>query len=206
MMFLYDSFCSYNASLSAGTHAVAVLLSNGMYNVRGDGRYTKFSNSGVFGPRTLWLSIDITLPGGQFIPAAVVSDSQWMCDPSGGPLTFTHVYGGEDWDATLEENGWDRPYFNATAKWQPVQAWHGPGCTLVPSQSLGSPLVVREQLDAVRIFAPKGGGGNVYDFGRNFMGWPRLRVSGPIGSVVRMVCGEGACDRVSNGFRCQIIS
>ncbi len=60
----------------------------------------------------------------------------------------------------------------------------------MPSDTLGSPLVVREQLETVRVFAPKGGGGDVYDFGRNFMGWPRVKVSGARGSVVRMVCGE----------------
>ena len=83
--------CSYNITLAAGDHALAVILANGMYNVRGDGRYTKFSNSGVFGPRTLWLSIDLTHPDGRYIPSAVVSDSQWLCDASGGPLTFTHA-------------------------------------------------------------------------------------------------------------------
>jgi alpha-L-rhamnosidase len=181
--------CSYNISLTAGLHAIAVILSNGMYNVRGDGRYTKFSNSGVFGPRTLWLSIDITLPDGQSIPAAVVSDTQWLCDPSGGPLTFSHAYGGEDWDAALEESGWDQVHFNASAAWQPVQAWLGPGCDLVSSDVLGSPLHVRETLEPVHIFTPKGGGGDVYDFGRNFMGWPRMKVSGARGSVVRLVCG-----------------
>jgi alpha-L-rhamnosidase len=161
-----------------------------MYNVRGDGRYTKFSNSGEFGPRTLWLSIDITLPDGEYTPAAVVSDTQWLSDASGGPLTFSHAYGGEDWDAALEESGWDQAHFNASAAWLPVQTWPGPGCALVNSESLGSPLAVRELLEPVRVFAPKKGGGEVYDFGRNFMGWPRVKVTGARGSVVRMVCGE----------------
>lgn len=161
-----------------------------MYNVRGDGRYTKFSNSGEFGPRTLWLSIDITLPGGEYTPAAIVSDTQWLSDASGGPLTFSHAYGGEDWDAALEESGWDQAHFNASAAWLPVQTWLGPGCTLTNSESLGSPLAVRERLEPVRVFAPKKGGGEVYDFGRNFMGWPRVKVTGARGSVVRMVCGE----------------
>jgi hypothetical protein len=83
--------CSYNITLAAGHHALAVILANGMYNVRGDGRYTKFSNSGAFGPRTLWLSVDLALPDGRFAPAAIVSDAQWLCDASGGPLTFSHV-------------------------------------------------------------------------------------------------------------------
>jgi alpha-L-rhamnosidase len=199
-------------TLTAGPHAIAVILSNGMYNVRGDARYSKFSNTGTFGPRTLWLSVDVTQPDGRVVTGAVVSDSQWLCDASGGPLTFTHTYGGEDWDAALEESGWqqaraqlqhvnrksvtivnvrwDQPLFNASSAWQPAQTWPGPGCALVPSDTLGSPLVVREHLDTVRVFPPKGGGGDVYDFGRNFMGWPRLKVWGPRGSVVRMVCGE----------------
>ena len=59
------------------------------------------------------------------------------------------------------------------------------------SETLGSPLVVRERVDAKLVVAPRGGGGDVYDFGRNFMGWPRVKVTGARGSVVRMVCGEG---------------
>ena len=58
------------------------------------------------------------------------------------------------------------------------------------SESLGSPLVVREIVQVVRVFAPKGGGGDVYDFGRNFMGWARVRLAGAAGTIVRMVCGE----------------
>ena len=119
-----------------------------------------------------------------------MSDSQWLSDPSGGPLTFSHTYGGEDWDAALEEIGWDQIHFVPSSVSVAVETWQGPGCALVASESLGRPLVVRERFDAVLVFAPKGGGGDVYDFGRNFMGWPRVKVTGPRGNVVRMVCGK----------------
>ncbi len=38
------------------------------------------------------------------------------------------------------------------------------------SETLGSPLVVRERVDAKLIFAPKGGGGDVY-FCMHFISW-----------------------------------
>ena len=71
-----------------------VMLGNGMYNVRG-GRYTKFTGS--FGPFKLLaqLYLDYTDGTGE----VVATDQNWLTAP--GPITFSCVYGGEDYNAPV---------------------------------------------------------------------------------------------------------
>ncbi len=42
----------------------------------------------------------------------VVSDNSWKATPS--PITFSSIYGGEDYDATLEKNSWNNTGYNDT--------------------------------------------------------------------------------------------
>ena len=54
----------------------------------------------------------------------VVSDGSWKA--AAGPITFSSTYGGEDYDATKEQAGWDTAAFNDSA-WQQVAVVDGPG-------------------------------------------------------------------------------
>ncbi len=66
-------------------------------------------------PFLLWLEAEITLEGGRTV--RVVSDGSWRWND--GPLVFSHVHGGEDWDARRLPAGWAEVGFDDRA-WQPV--------------------------------------------------------------------------------------
>jgi alpha-L-rhamnosidase len=103
-------YCRYNvtALLRPGNNAIGVMLGNGMYNVPlTPGRYQKFHGS--FGHPKLLLQFEIKYSDGT--SQSVVSDGSWKTSP--GPITFTSIYGGEDYDARLRQTGWDRAAFRA---------------------------------------------------------------------------------------------
>jgi alpha-L-rhamnosidase len=162
-----------------GRNAMGVLLGNGLYNVRG-GRYVKFTGS--FGPPKLALRLRLEYPDGTV--EDVVSGADWKTSP--GPIVFSCIYGGEDYDARLEIPGWDRPGFDDSA-WRPVAVVPGPGGRLVPQTA--PPVKVMRRFPAVASAEPKPGV-VVYDLGQNMSGWPGLSVRGPSGATVKLVPGE----------------
>ena len=91
---LYDTY-DVTACLHKGRNAVGLLLGNGMYNVLG-GRYVKFKGS--FGPLKAIAQLRLEYADGSV--ETLVTDGQWHVAP--GPITFSCVYGGEDYDARLE--------------------------------------------------------------------------------------------------------
>ena len=101
---LYQTY-DVTGMIRRGPNALGVLLGNGMYNVTG-GRYTKFTGS--FGPPKLIAQLEIDYADGT--REAVVTDARWKLAP--GPITFSCIYGGEDYDARLEQPGWDEPRLN----------------------------------------------------------------------------------------------
>jgi alpha-L-rhamnosidase len=155
------------------------MLGNGMYNVVG-GRYTKFTGS--FGPPKLIAQLDIEHADGT--TARLVSDRTWRSIP--GPIVFSCIYGGEDYDARKERAGWDQPGFDASA-WRAAQECEGPGGRL--STRSAPAIKVMETFNATKVTQPRLGLW-VYDFGQNFSGWPKLSVKGPAGATVKMVTGE----------------
>ena len=133
----YDKTCIYDtldltASLTNGNNAVGVMLGNGMYNVQPTSRYTKFTGS--FGPPKVIAQIELFYTNGatQIIP----TDAQWQT--TAGPITYSQVYGGEDFDARLVQAGWDQAGFNA-ATWSP--AMMGGAASDSPRNAPPGPLV-----------------------------------------------------------------
>jgi hypothetical protein len=186
----YRKTCFYStrdftAGLRSGENTLGILLGNGMYNVTG-GRYKKFSAS--VGPPCVILQLEISFEDGS--KQVVVSDSTWRIVPS--PITFSCTYGGEDYDARREQEGFAAPTPEQDAYYRrdpnhPAQVIQGPGGTLRPA--LAPPIRVQRTFTPVRITEPEPGI-YVYDLGQNFSGWPALRVRGAAGSTVKLVPGE----------------
>ena len=84
---------------------LGVMLGNGMYNVEKNKRYIKGVWS--FGKPKVILQLDIFYADGT--KSQVVTDDSWK--GAAGPIVFSGVYGGEDYDARLEQPGWDQPDF-----------------------------------------------------------------------------------------------
>ena len=175
----YNTF-DITRQVQQGANAFAVLLGNGMYNVEEiPGRYAKFTGS--FGEPKLILQCYIAYTDGT--SETIVSDESWSS--ASGPIMFSSTFGGEDFDATREAKGWDRPGFFEV--WGAARIVDGPGGQL---QASTIPAIVVE-----KVYSPVGrielkAGGSVYDLGQNMSGWPEIEVEGTAGSAVKLICGE----------------
>ena len=176
----YNTF-DITSALHRGDNVLGVMLGNGMYNVEATkGRYTKFIGS--MGPPKLLAQVQITFMDGSSL--RIVSDHTWRTIQ--GPITFSNTYGGEDYDARMDQSGWDREGFKEK-EWLEAQETEGPGGKLLSQQSPS--IRIAQTLPSVKMTEPKPGV-FVYDLGRNFSGWPEISAQGPRGSSVKLIAGE----------------
>jgi len=183
----YDQTCLYDTrdittEVRRGKNAVGIELGNGMYQVLGGGRYTKFKGS--FGPQKAIAQIRLEYGDGSV--AFVGTDESWRV--AAGPITFNSIYGGEDCDARLAQPDWNRSDFNDSA-WPPAIVVSGPGGKLRGLSCAAPPLKFFETHAAVsaRVLA---NGDTVYDLGQNAAHVPQVSLSGPAGSQVRLLPAE----------------
>lgn len=114
--------------LAKGKNVVAVSLGNSFWCVRAVNDPARFAKTDAMpdfsagNPYLLWMD------------GAVQSDASWTW--SAGPLTFSHIYAGEDYDARLEQPGWDSTAFNVSA-WKPVRLAEAPKARVVPTPAPG---------------------------------------------------------------------
>ena len=177
---LYDTY-DVTQFLHAGINAIGVMLGNGMYNVQGvQGRYTKFIGS--FGQPKLIVELRLHYADGS--TSIVSSSNRWKT--TSGPILFSSIYGGEDYDARRALTGWTLPTFHDAA-WKPAVLVDGPGGVLRVERL--PPVEVTQTylpVKANRINSNL----TVYDLGKNFAGRPVITVCGPRGSSVRILSGE----------------
>lgn len=181
----YDKTCLYcvydvTEEVNEGLNAIGVMLGNGFFNVTG-GRYSKFKHS--FGTPRCLVQLEITYTDGTAVQ--ILSDRNWVCAP--GPVLFSCMYGGEDFDARRLLAGWDQPGLTSLDLWKPAVEVKRPAGKL-KSQAI-PPLKVMETFQPVSITAPLPG---VYvaDFGQNFSGWMNIRVKGPQGAQITLSPAE----------------
>jgi hypothetical protein len=165
--------------LQPGANAFGVMLGNGMYNVTG-GRYTKFTGS--FGEPKLILQLEISYADGS--TETVVSDDSWRS--MRGPITFTCIYGGEDYDARLEQPGWSTAAFD-DSPWQGVRIVEGPGGVLREQDA--PPITVAQSLPAVAIKKLDDAKYRA-ELEWNVSARPYLKVKGKSGQSVKIEVGE----------------
>ena len=191
---LYDTY-DVTASLRAGANAVGLVLGNGMYNVA-EGRYHKFVSR--FRPLMAMGQVRLEYEDGTV--AIVGTDEGWRV--SSGPILFSNVYGGEDYDARLEPRGWDQPGFDDKA-WSKAIVTEVPGRVLRGASHASPPFRTYETFPAVQVRELRPGVA-VYDFGQNVSMMPRLKVRGSAGATVKLIPsellnGDGSVDRASSG-------
>jgi len=151
--------------LKKGANAAAVLLGQGWYK-----------------DRILLLQIVVETADGR--KTIIGTDAGWSA--KNGPIVADSIYDGETYDARLEEEGWDEPGF-AGEKWAAAAVVEGPKG--VRSAQMMPPIRVVDTIVPVRMSVPRPSV-YVFDFGQNFSGWARLRVSGPAGTAVRIRFAE----------------
>ena len=141
--------------------------------ILGNGRHVK---SFGYGAPRMTCRIEVETESGE--RKVVLSDESWRTSP--GPLRENGLYFGERYDARLEQAGWDAPGFD-DAGWEAAVTVPGPPLL---SQVM-PPIRVCQDLAPVARHSPSPGTW-VFDFGQNFSGWVRLRVSGPAGAEIRL--------------------
>ncbi len=185
----YDKTVYYNTyeitanDLSKGENVIGVLLGNGMYNMIAE-RYAKFFVS--FGPPTLFLKMKVVYEDGS--EQIIKTDKSWKYSKS--PITFNSIFGGEDYNANLEQKGWDSKGFN-DANWTPVVIQEAPKGVLRAQQT--TPVQIEEQFGVKAVTEPQAGI-RVFNMGQNLSGFPTIKVHGKKGQKVRLWVGEGFND------------
>ncbi|HMF70774.1 MAG TPA: family 78 glycoside hydrolase catalytic domain, partial [Flavitalea sp.] len=151
---------------------------NGFYHVPAQ-RYRKLT--GTYGHPKMICRLILRYVDGD--TESIVSNSTWKTAP--GPVTFTSIFGGEDYDARLEKKGWNRTGFNDIS-WKLAVVTDGPP---VLNATITEPLKVMQVFVPQKITEPKPEI-YVFDFGQNFSRIPAFSVEGRSGEKFRLIPGE----------------
>ncbi|MBN1763743.1 MAG: family 78 glycoside hydrolase catalytic domain [Sedimentisphaerales bacterium] len=180
----YIKTCLYNTYdiikyIKKGKNAVGAIVGNGFHNINNE-RYRKLLIT--YGMPKMIARIVINYTDGTH--EIIVTDESWKSSPS--PVTFCSLYGGESYDARLEQEGWNRVGFNDES-WSEVYITQSPGGTLRAEKSF--PVKVNEIFKPVEYFMIDADS-VVYDFGQNASGIVRVKVRGKKGQTIILKPGE----------------
>ncbi len=170
--YLYNNF-DITHNLRKGGNAIGVLVGNGFYNINRE-RYRKLVVAYGF-PKLIF---NITIKYKDGTVKNIISDESCRVSPS--PITFSSIYGGEDYDANLEQEGWDTPGFDDSG-WQKSVIISSETSKLVYEEDF--PLKIMQEFETQNILHSKTGR-TIYDFGQNASAIISLRVKGNRGAQI----------------------
>lgn len=174
--------------LKQGENTVGMMLGGANYRMvdttNASAEYQRYQKlSSVCGVLKCMVQLEIELEDGTQI--VIASDDSWKW--STGGIRFSSWYGGEDYDARLEQEGWDSPGFDRSG-WETAVLAAKPKGTL--KSRCYPPLVAIEQWKAVAVLETGNAGEYIIDFGKNFAGIFQASIRGTKGSEVRFYPGE----------------
>jgi len=180
----YRKTCLYNTfdvtkNLKNGPNTIGAIVGNGFYNINRE-RYRKLVIA--YGAPKIIVKLEIRYSDGS--KEIIVSDESWKTASS--PITFSSIYGGEDYDARLEQDGWDKPGFD-DSKWKSSILVKEPTGILRAENDY--PVKIAEVIKNKKIFSKKDSV-CIYDFEQNASGIIKIRVKGQKGQIVRLTPGE----------------
>lgn len=178
---LADSY-DVTSQLSNGRNAVAIHVGNGMYNMSGDTRGGQQTNS--LGPKKAICQVMLDYRDGS--KQVFVTDATWRWSPS--PESYSGVYGGEDWDARLEQVDWKIEGFD-DHKWPAVATLPPPGGVMRGLTHAAPPMRVIEVRNPIKSTEPKPNV-LVLDLGQNSPYIPQIAVKGDAGTKVKLLPAE----------------
>ncbi|QNR86391.1 family 78 glycoside hydrolase catalytic domain [Pedobacter riviphilus] len=165
--------------LKRGENAIGVMLGNGFYYIPPvKERYRKLKVAYGYPKMICRLLIEYT----DGTSANIISNQSWKTAPS--PITFSSIYGGEDYNANLEQKGWNLAGFN-DSRWKSSLLADGPKLNAQKEQ----PVKIFENFSPQNI-NPVAHGEWVYDMGQNASAIIELKVRGKKGDTVSITPAE----------------
>ena len=175
---LYNSY-NVTSMLHNGQNVLGAIVGNGFYNINRE-RYRKIVIA--YGEPKLIAQLRIKFKNGS--ERIVVTDTDWKTAPS--PITFTSIYGGEDYDARKEQAGWDKANFDD-------QSWQNAVLVALPTGKLTEesdyPVEIKDSFP-VKTIKKLDDGTYLYDFAQNASGIIELKVQGHKGQEIRLTPSE----------------
>jgi alpha-L-rhamnosidase len=133
-------------------------------------------------PDRLLAQLELTYSDGT--QETIMTDDSWKGAAS--PIVESSIYGGEVYDARLEQAGWEYPGFD-DSKWKSAVLSDPP--SIAVSSQITTPARVIATLEA-RTVAPSTHGTYIFDMGQNMVGWTTLKVKGAAGTKVQLRFAE----------------
>jgi alpha-L-rhamnosidase len=176
------------AHLRSGQNAVGAMLGEGWFRSRMGWRPVS-----IYGKKlALLCQINVEYTDGS--TEILLSDETWKATNT-GPVRKNEIYFGEMYDARMEIPGWNMPGFD-DRHWRSCSTADHSFDVLTASESV--PVRAVNTLPVQRIWhTPQGT--LVADFGQNLVGWVRLKVRGPVGTVVKIRHAE-VLDKAGNFY------
>lgn len=175
---LYASY-DVTEALRNGENIIGVSLGRGYF---GQTFPDEWMSSPWHDDTKLKFELDITYTDGS--TQQVVSDRSWTAGD--GPTTSESVFAGENYDARLEQPGWNASGFNDSS-WRQAVTVAAPGGRL---RSQAFPAIkVTAPLERLAVTTPQAGV-TVHDFGEPSAGWAKVAVDGPAGATITITYGE----------------
>lgn len=155
--------------------AIGVALGNGWYRTRlgwGTGAAPYGDEIAAF------VQLHIRFADGH--EQVIGTDPSWRS--RSGPVTENGLYDGQSIDTRLAAHGWLAPEYDDSA-WRPVHVVPTDLAVLEPY--IGPPIRRQEEIRPTSVSASPSGA-TIVDFGQNLVGWVRVHITGPAGSVVTL--------------------
>lgn len=160
--------------LVRGGNVVGAILGDGWFR----GTLAWGNNWSVYGKR-LGLLMQMKVKYADGTEEMILTDGTWRgCID--GAIVMNDIYDGETYDASRKLTGWSLPGYNDT-KWSSVRTGSYSLNNIIASE--GDPVRKIQEIKPVRIFKTIKGS-LVADMGQNMVGWLRIKVKGPKGTVV----------------------
>jgi len=195
---LYYRDFDVTALLAPGTNCLGIMLANSFWNNPNPppGRYNK-SGPQRAADEPFLLCAELILAGSDGAVQRIGSDGTWRT--TAGPVTFSHVYAGEDFDARRRLPGWDRAGFDDRG-WAAARLLAPPAGLLERQSWPGFKEFDRFAPVSVKEPAP---GVFLYSFAQNCSAQLRCELaSGKPGDRISFRCGEhkNGQDRLFGGY------
>jgi hypothetical protein len=187
-----------SALVGQGTNCVGVMLGNSFWNNPNPppGRYNKEGPQRKADEPFL-LRAEIRCEPARGVSGSIGTDETWRT--AAGPVVFSHIYAGEDFDARAQQPGWERAGFDDRA-WQPARLASAPPGKMEPLSCPGIKGFERVAPASVKQPVP---GVFLYSFPQNTAAQLRVEVAGgKAGDRIKFRCGEhkNGQDRLFGGY------